>query len=61
MESMVRLSYRDTADLRVVTIPAATNYVHLDRPERGRTEFLSAVIERFGRSPLSTRGGGERR
>ncbi|WP_211857030.1 alpha/beta fold hydrolase [Plastoroseomonas hellenica] len=29
--------------LRAVTIPGATHYVHLDRPERGRDEFLRDV------------------
>ncbi|MDC7785575.1 alpha/beta fold hydrolase [Rhodoplanes sp. TEM] len=30
--------------LRVVTLPGATHYVHLDRPERGRDAFLDEVV-----------------
>lgn len=30
--------------VEVVVIPEATHYVHLDRPERGRTRFLEAVL-----------------
>lgn len=33
----------DAASVRTVTIPAATHFVHLDRPERGRRQFLDAV------------------
>ena len=30
-------------EVEVVVIPDATHYVHLDRPERGRTRFLEAL------------------
>lgn len=32
------------ASVRVVVIPSATHFVHLDRPERGRKELLDDVI-----------------
>lgn len=31
------------AGVRIMTLPDATHYVHLDRPERGRTQFISEV------------------
>jgi pimeloyl-ACP methyl ester carboxylesterase len=30
--------------VRKVTLPDATHYVHLDRPERGRNVFLKEVV-----------------
>ncbi|NOK63033.1 MAG: alpha/beta fold hydrolase [Chloroflexi bacterium AL-W] len=30
--------------VEVVTIPQATHFVHLDRPERGRTQFVETVV-----------------
>ena len=35
-------------DVRSVTIPDATHYVHLDRPERGRDLFLREVLAFLG-------------
>ncbi|KOF22368.1 alpha/beta hydrolase [Ensifer adhaerens] len=35
---------RRAASVRKLTIPEATHYVHLDRPERGRRSFLAEVI-----------------
>jgi pimeloyl-ACP methyl ester carboxylesterase len=32
------------ASVRAVTIPDATHFVHLDRPERGRARFLDEVV-----------------
>lgn len=32
------------APVRVVHLPDATHFVHLDRPERGRDDFLAAVL-----------------
>lgn len=32
------------ASVRHVTIPDATHYVHLDRPEAGRTQFLTELL-----------------
>jgi pimeloyl-ACP methyl ester carboxylesterase len=41
--------------VRVVVIPGATHFVHLDRPERGRSRFLEEVLafldERIPTSP----------
>ncbi|WP_119167573.1 alpha/beta fold hydrolase [Algihabitans albus] len=37
------LGARDRGQLRVVEIPQATHFVHLDRAERGRDAFLQAV------------------
>lgn len=34
---------KQAASLRTVTVPEATHYVHLDRPERGRSIFLAEV------------------
>ncbi|WP_234781855.1 alpha/beta fold hydrolase [Sinorhizobium saheli] len=34
---------RQAASVRTVTIPGATHYVHLDRPERGRSRFIAEV------------------
>jgi pimeloyl-ACP methyl ester carboxylesterase len=34
----------NAAEVRVVAIPNATHHVHLDRPDRGRTAFLDAVV-----------------
>ena len=34
----------DAASVEAVTIPGATHFVHLDRPERGRQEFVDAVV-----------------
>jgi pimeloyl-ACP methyl ester carboxylesterase len=31
------------ADVRTVTIPGATHFVHLDRPDKGRDAFVSEV------------------
>lgn len=36
-------------DVKVVVIPNATHYVHLDRPERGRARFLRVVSEFLAR------------
>ena len=33
----------DAASVRTVTIPDATHFVHLDRPERGRQQFVDEV------------------
>ncbi len=30
--------------VRKVTLPDATHYVHLDRPERGRSAFIKEVV-----------------
>ena len=30
--------------LRVVVLPGATHFAHLDRPERGRSRFLAEVL-----------------
>jgi pimeloyl-ACP methyl ester carboxylesterase len=35
-------------EVRSVTIPAATHYVFLDRPERGRSRFMRAVLDFLG-------------
>ncbi|MFS8636704.1 MAG: alpha/beta fold hydrolase [Gemmatimonadota bacterium] len=32
------------ARVRTVTIPGATHFVHLDRPERGRAQFVEEVV-----------------
>ena len=32
---------------RLVTIPGATHFVHLDRNEHGRQQFLDALIQFF--------------
>ncbi|MGP1253778.1 MAG: alpha/beta fold hydrolase [Kiloniellales bacterium] len=37
------LATRDEGQVRVVEIPQATHFVHLDRAERGRDAFLKAV------------------
>lgn len=37
------LQSRDSGKAELVTIPEATHFVHLDRTERGRAEFLDAV------------------
>jgi len=34
----------EAASVRTVTIPEATHYVHLDRPERRRGRLLAEVI-----------------
>ncbi|WP_221093701.1 alpha/beta fold hydrolase [Rhizobium bangladeshense] len=34
---------RRAASVRTVTIPEATHYVHLDRPERGRSRLIAEV------------------
>jgi len=39
---------------RLITIPAATHFVHLDRNEHGRQQFLDAVIE-FCRTDLGNK------
>ena len=36
---------RDAGQVKVVEIPEATHFVHLDRPERGRATFLAAVLK----------------
>ncbi|AWT56491.1 alpha/beta hydrolase [Mycolicibacterium smegmatis] len=33
------------AGVRTVVLPQATHYVHLDRPERGRDQFLGALLD----------------
>ena len=33
------------ARVKVVVIPGATHFVHLDRPERGRTQLINEVID----------------
>ncbi|KXF75963.1 alpha/beta hydrolase [Paramesorhizobium deserti] len=33
------------AEVRAVTLPEATHYVHLDRPERGRATFVNEVLD----------------
>jgi pimeloyl-ACP methyl ester carboxylesterase len=33
----------NAAEVTAITIPNATHYVHLDRPERGRSQFLDAI------------------
>lgn len=35
-------------EVRIVTIPNATHFVHLDRPERGREQFLHEVLAFIG-------------
>ena len=35
----------NAGEAEVVAIPNATHHVHLDRPERGRTVFLDAVVK----------------
>ena len=37
------LNARFSGSVQTVTIPEATHFVHLDRPERGRDLFLDAV------------------
>ena len=37
------LGARSTGSVSAIEIPQATHFVHLDRPERGRDEFLQAV------------------
>jgi len=32
------------ASLRMVVIPNATHFVHLDRPEHGRSELLDEIV-----------------
>jgi pimeloyl-ACP methyl ester carboxylesterase len=34
--------------VRIVIIPNATHFVHLDRPERGRNQLLREVIAFLG-------------
>ncbi|TCU23788.1 alpha-beta hydrolase superfamily lysophospholipase [Rhizobium azibense] len=45
---------RQAASVRTVTIPEATHYVHLDRPDRGRSSFLSEVIRTL-EQPVETK------
>lgn len=55
------------ADVRLVVIPDATHFVHLDRPERGRAQLMTEVLQFLSRltrpagrgddSPLPNRGG----
>ncbi|MEE3663193.1 alpha/beta fold hydrolase [Brenneria sp. g21c3] len=40
---------REAPDAQALTIPSATHFVHLDRNEAGRSEFLSAVIQFLAR------------
>ncbi|HUY98886.1 MAG TPA: alpha/beta fold hydrolase [Thermomicrobiaceae bacterium] len=37
--------------VRVVVVPDATHWVHLDRPERGRARFLAEVLAFLGDEP----------
>jgi pimeloyl-ACP methyl ester carboxylesterase len=39
------------AGVRMLTIPDATHYLHLDRPERGRDAFLRAVLDLLATPP----------
>lgn len=41
---MLRAHLTRAARVRIVTIPDATHFVHLDRPERGRARFVDEVI-----------------
>ncbi|MER8748380.1 alpha/beta hydrolase [Mesorhizobium sp. M1050] len=52
--TMLQRHLINAEDLRAITIRDATHYVHLDRSERGRAQFLAAVIEH-----LSQTTGGE--
>jgi pimeloyl-ACP methyl ester carboxylesterase len=40
----------NAASVRAVTIQEATHHVHLDRPLRGRREFLEEVVRMLERS-----------
>lgn len=40
----LRADLKNAASVRAVTLPQATHYVHLDRAERGRDQFLREVI-----------------
>jgi pimeloyl-ACP methyl ester carboxylesterase len=40
--------------VKVVVISGATHFVHLDRPERGRTELLRSVIEFMDKERTAT-------
>jgi pimeloyl-ACP methyl ester carboxylesterase len=46
------------ASVRVVTIPGATHYVHLDRPEHGRDRLMGELVG-FLRSPTATASKGD--
>jgi pimeloyl-ACP methyl ester carboxylesterase len=35
----------NAGEVQVVALPNATHHVHLDRPERGRTAFIDAVVK----------------
>lgn len=49
-DALLRAHLAHAAKLRVVTLPNATHFAQLDRPERGRTQFIDEVI-RFLSSP----------
>jgi pimeloyl-ACP methyl ester carboxylesterase len=40
----------NAAEVRSVTIPGATHYVHLDRAERGRSQFIAEVTRSLSTS-----------
>ena len=42
--AMLRAHLTHAATLRVVTLPNATHFAHLDRPERGRSRFIDEVV-----------------
>jgi pimeloyl-ACP methyl ester carboxylesterase len=43
----------NAAEVRPVTIPKATHYVHLDRAERGRGQFLAEVTDFLAQPSLT--------
>jgi pimeloyl-ACP methyl ester carboxylesterase len=44
-DSQLLAEHAIDAPVRVVTLPGATHFAHLDRPARGRDAFLRAVLE----------------
>lgn len=57
----LRRSLTHAARVEVVVIPRATHFVHLDRPERGRSAFLEAVVRFLGTPPAGAAFLGARR
>ncbi|WP_433324477.1 alpha/beta hydrolase [Spirillospora sp. CA-294931] len=45
----LRAELTRAADVRAVTLPAATHFAHLDRPARGRARFLREVLRWLAR------------
>jgi pimeloyl-ACP methyl ester carboxylesterase len=43
----------NASEVQVIAIPEATHYLHLDRPDRGRTAFVRAVNAFLARPPAT--------